>query len=62
VSKPPTWLIEFTIKPRFATETERVEDLLVQMMSEGIHVEYSKDAEGAELIAKVNGEQHRVTW
>jgi elongation factor G len=58
VSKPPTCLIEFTIKPRFAADTERVEDLLVQMMSEGMHVGYSKDAEGGGLIAKVIDAQH----
>src|SRR5215467_2063000 len=52
------WLIEFTIKPRFAADAESVVDLLAQIVSEGIHVGYSKDAEGGGLIAKVTDEQH----
>jgi len=35
VSKPPVWLIEFTIKPWFAADVERVVDLLARMASEG---------------------------
>jgi len=58
VSKAPLWLIEFTIKPRFAADAERVVDLLAQIVSEGIHVGYSKDPEGGGLIAMVIDEQH----
>ena len=58
MSKPPVWLIEFTIKPWFAADVERVVDLLARMASEGKHVGYSKDAEGDGLIAKVIDEQH----
>jgi len=58
VSKPPVWLIEFTIKPRFAANVDRVVDVLARMASEGIHVGYSKDAEGDLLLAKVIDEQH----
>ena len=58
MGKLQVWLIEFTIKPRFAAEAERVVDLLAQMVSEGIHVGYSKDPQGGGLIAKVIDEQH----
>jgi elongation factor G len=58
VSKAPRWLIECTIKPRFAADAERVVDLLVQMVSDGIHVGYSKDPDGGGLIAKVIDEQN----
>jgi elongation factor G len=58
VSKPPVWLIEFTIKPRFTADVGRVVDVLARMVSEGIHVGYSKEAEGGGLIAKVIDEQH----
>jgi elongation factor G len=52
------WLIEFTIKPRLAADVGRVVDVLAHMVSEGMHVGYSKDAEGGGLIAKVIDEQH----
>ena len=61
VSNAPVWLIECTIKPRFAADAERVVALSVQMVSEGIHVEYSNDAEGGGLIAKIIDEQHLDT-
>jgi elongation factor G len=58
VSKAPVWLIEVTIIPRFAADAERVVDLLVQMVSDGIHVAHSKDPDGGGLIAKVIDEQN----
>jgi elongation factor G len=57
VSKPPVWLLEFTIEPRFAADSERLVRALAKMALEDMTFGYSKHTVSGEIIAKGVDEQ-----